>query len=327
MKSLKSLRAVVAMAAVLTASAAFAKNDAMSLVPNDAVTVGVVHLDQVRTSPLASALFQHTDRMSTDGDAEKFLTDAGLDPFKDVDLLVVATSPVTRLGREAEALVVAEGRFNVDRLSKALVARGAQKKSASNVVYYTAPAEKGDTHRGAVAFVNGGLAILGTEEAVVEALATRAAGGSSFLTASVLGQDAARIEPNATAWAVIDVTRAQRLAGGARLPQGKGQAGDALAAAAKSLSTVALWATDGGDSLKLGGFGLSSDEETLQLLEDTVRGALSAMRLAVKDKAPEMVSVLRKFDVSRTRDSITVSGTIPAAELRKAMAKHRAAND
>jgi hypothetical protein len=325
MKSSKSLRVALTLALTLTATAAFAKNDALSLVPADAVTVGVVHLDQLRTSPLASTLFQHADKMTANGEGDKFLTDAGLDPAKDVDLLIVATSPVTRLGREAEVLVVAEGRFNVDRLSKALADRGAVKKSASNVAYFVTPEEKGDK-KGAVAFVSGGLAILGTEDAVVEALATRAKGGSGFAAASLLGQDAARIEPNATAWAVIDVTRAQRLAGGARLPQGKGQAGDALAAAAKSLSTVALWATDSGDSLRLGGFGLSSDEETLGLLEDTVRGALSAMRLAVKDKAPEMVSVLRKFDVSRTSDSITISGTIPASELRKVMAKHRASN-
>ena len=204
MRSLKSLRIALSLVLTLTATAAFAKNDALTLVPADAVSVGVVHLDQLRTSPLASTLLQHTDRMSADGDADKFLTDAGLDPTKDVDLLVVATSPVTRLGSDAEVLLIAEGRFNVDRLSKALAARGAVKKSASNVTYFVTPEEKGEK-RGAVAFVHNGLSILGTEAAVVEALATRASGGSAFATASMLGQDAARIEPNATAWAVVDV--------------------------------------------------------------------------------------------------------------------------
>src|SRR5207253_5229827 len=70
----------------------------------------------------------------------------------------------------------------------------------------------------------------------------------------------------------------------------------ALASALKSLSTVAIWATDTGDSLKLGGFGISRDAETLQLLEDTLRGLLAAMRLAVQDKSPELVPVLRKFE-------------------------------
>ena len=88
---------------------------------------------------------------------------------------------------------------------------------------------------------------------------------------------------------------------------------------------MAVWAKDTGDSLELGATGLSSDTETLQLLEDTVKGALAAMRLAVKDKAPEMVSVLRKFDVNRKSDSITVEGSIPAATLRQLMAKKQAA--
>ncbi|HJQ37452.1 MAG TPA: hypothetical protein VKB93_09960, partial [Thermoanaerobaculia bacterium] len=72
--------------------------------------------------------------------------------------------------------------------------------------------------------------------------------------------------------------------------------------------------------------GLSNDSETLALLEDTVRGALAAMRLAVKDKAPEMVSVLRKFDVTRKADSITIEGSIPGNTLRELMAKKRASN-
>jgi hypothetical protein len=90
------------------------------------------------------------------------------------------------------------------------------------------------------------------------------------------------------------------------------------------VSTLGLWAKDTGDALELGGFGLSTDAETLQLLEDTVRGALSAMRLAVKDKAPEMVTVLRRFDVSRKSDAVLVEGSIPASSLREMMAKKRA---
>ncbi|HVR41150.1 MAG TPA: hypothetical protein VMU84_18800, partial [Thermoanaerobaculia bacterium] len=76
---------------------------------------------------------------------------------------------------------------------------------------------------------------------------------------------------------------------------------------------------------KVGAVGLSNDAETLELLEDTIRGALSALRLAVKDKSPELVPVLRKFDVSRTDGSITLTGTIPADTLRDLMAKKRAA--
>ena len=319
---MKQLRIATVVGLALVATAAFAqKNDALSLIPADAVTVGVVKLSELRTSPLSSTLFQHADRFGSNGEGDRFLSEAGLDPAKDVDLLVVATAPRTRLGSEAEVVVFANGRFNVERLSAALVARGAVKKDD----YFTLPEDKKDGENGAVAFPHSTLAIAGSEAAVVEALAARKSGGTQFKD-SLLGHDAARIDANVSAWALVDVTRASRLANAPHITSRKGQGGDALAAAIKSVSTVALWATDTGDSLKLGAFGLANDAETLELLEDSIRGALSAMRLAVKDKSPELVSVLRRFDVSRTDEMVRVSGSIPAESIRKLMAHKTASN-
>jgi hypothetical protein len=316
----RSLRTLAVFAAVaMLALPALAADDALNLVPANAVTVGMVKLADMRTSPLSSMLFEHTDKMSSDGEAEKFLLDAGLSPTKDVDVLVVATSPRTALGSEADVLVIAEGRFQPERLTNAIVARGAIRKGA----YLLLPEEKGD--QGAIAFVSPSLAIAGTERAVIAALEARANGGTGFRSRGNLGLDLARVDNKATAWALVDVTRAARLAKGGTIHTGKGQSGDALQAAIKSLSTVAVWATDTGDALELGAIGLSGDAETLELLEDTVRGALSALRLAVKDKAPEMVSMLRRFDVSRKSDSILVEGSIPASTLRELMAKKTAA--
>jgi hypothetical protein len=313
-------RFLVLAALLLAATAGFAGSDALSLVPSDAVTVGVVKINELRGSPLAAMVLEHTDRVSSDGEAAEFLAEAGLDPARDVDLLMVATSPKTRFGREAEVLVVANGRFNVERIANALVGRGAQRKDS----YLTFSKEK--DHTGAIAFPDSSTAIMGSEAAVIEALATRANGGSGWSAASALGHDAARIDSNASAWAIVDVTRASRFAGGARVPRRNDQAGEALHAAIRNVSTVALWATDTGDALKLGAFGLTSDGETLQLLEDTLRGALSAMRLAVKEKSPDLVSVLRRFTVEQTKDSVRITGTIPAESLRQIMAKHHARN-
>jgi hypothetical protein len=311
-------RLFVAAAVLLAATAAFAKNDALSLVPKDAVTVGVVHINQIRSSPLTSTLFENTDKISSNGEADKFLTEAGLDPMKDLDTLVVATSPRTNLGREADVVVLVEGRFNVERLTKALVDRGATKKDN----YFMLPQSES---KGAVAFPDPHLAIIGNESAVSEALATRAAGGSGFASASFLGAYLSRLDPDATAWALVDVTRASRLTGAPHVPHRKDAQGEALAAAVRNISTVGVWATDTGDALKLGAFGLANDQETLELVEDTLRGALSAMRLAVKDSQPDMVSVLRRFDVQRSNDGVKISGTIPGDALKKMMAKHRAA--
>lgn len=303
---------------MLAVPASFAAtSNILSLVPTDAVSVGVVHLGEMRSSPLSSMLFEQTDKISTDGDAQRFLRDAGLSPSKDIDVLVVSTSPVTSLNSEPEVLVSAEGRFNVEKLSAALVTRGAVQKGG----YYLLPrsAREGDDRDGAVAFPDAHLALMGSQTAVVEALKARANGGTSFVASSGLARDIARISPNATAWALIDVPRAQRLAGGNFGRHSSQNPG--LTVAMKTMSIVALWAKDNGNSLELGAFGVSHDADTLQLIEDTVRGALSAMRLAVQDKSPEIVSLLRKFSVGRGDDSVTLSGTLPAEAIRSFMAK------
>jgi hypothetical protein len=311
---LKSL-AVVALA--LAAIPAFAKGDALSLIPNDAVTVGVVRIADMRSSPLSSTFFEQTDKVSANGEAQQFLAEAGLAPTKDVDVLVVATTPRQNLGGgDVDLLVAADGRFNVDRLTKALLARGAVQKSG----YLLLP---GNDRQGAVAFPDSHLALIGTEKAVTDALANRAKGGTNFLQATGLGRDAGRIEPNATAWAIVDVTRAQRFSHAPHV-NANSQPNEVLSSAMKSMSTVAVWATDTGDSVKLGAFGLSSDAETLQLVEDAVRGALSAARLAVQDKSPELVSVLRRFSVTHSDTAVTISGTVPANTIRDVIAKQKA---
>ena len=45
------------------------------------------------------------------------------------------------------------------------------------------------------------------------------------------------------------------------------------------------------------------------------------MRLAVQDKSPELVSVLRKFTVTRTDSSVSISGSVPAETFKTWVAK------
>ncbi|MEA2344344.1 MAG: hypothetical protein QOF63_2513 [Thermoanaerobaculia bacterium] len=310
--------AVVILALAL-APAAFAKNDAMSLIPNDSVSVGVVRLADMRSSPLSAALFAQTAHISNDDDAMAFLRDSGLQPTKDIDVIVFATSPRTNLGSDADFLIAADGRFNVDRLSSAIVSRGAVKKASAHGTYFLMPKKSGDSHQGVVAFPDAHLALIGSEAAVLEALASRASGGTTFATTTGLGRDMSRIDAHATAFVLVDVPRAQRITGAPKL--GSGSQSQAIGAALKNVSTVAIWATDSGDSLKLSAIGLSSDSETLGLVEDTLRGALSAMRLAVQEQSPDLVSVLRKFTVTRTDSSVSISGSVPAETFKTWVAK------
>lgn len=318
------LRSILTVALIAVFAFPALAEDALSLVPANAVTVGMVKLGDLRTSPLSSVLFEHTDKMSTDGEAREFLAESGLSPTKDIDVLVVATSARSSLGTKADLLVIAEGRFNVEKLKNALMSRGAVISKGQYLVLHDSDNRDGEA--GAIAFLSPAMIIGGTESAVAAALEARASGGTGFRARGALGLDLGRVDPNASAWALVDVTRAARLAGAGTINTGKGQSGDALQAALRSVSTLAVWAKDAGDALELGAVGLSTDAETLSLLEDTARGALSALRLAVKDKAPDMVSVLRRFDVSSGNGAVRVEGSIPASAIRDMLAKKRASN-
>ena len=118
-------RFAVAAALMLVAGSSFAAADAISLIPADAVSVGVVRVADLRTSPLSSMLFEHADRFGGNGEAEQFLSEAGLDLAKDIDVLVVATAPTSRLGSEAEIVVLADGRFATARLTDMYSSRAA----------------------------------------------------------------------------------------------------------------------------------------------------------------------------------------------------------
>lgn len=317
--------AVLATAALLTLlvalplAAARATDDPLALIPANAAAVGMVRLNDLRTSPLSARLFSETDRMTADGDAARFMEEANLRPKEDVDTVVFATtSPAAGAGPDG-AVVFFEGRFEVERLSAAVASRGGIPKSARGGDYFLVPDHQGHNGDGAVAFVSRHLVIAGSEGAVQQALAARDAGGSGFLSGAGLGRQLSRIETGATAWALVDMSHwpgVQNARHAHAESEGNGTPVTALVGAMKSVSHVALQATVKGDALKLSAVGVCGDDETRELLEDALRGVLATWRLAVQDKSPDMVSVLRKFKVQRDRETVSVSGTLPGAAVR-----------
>jgi hypothetical protein len=316
MKSIR-LFSSVALLLLLAASVAGARSlDALNVVPADAVSVGMVRMSELRSSPLANRILSHCDRMTVEGEAERFLRESGFHPMEDVDTIVFALAP-GQADREADVLIALEGRFDVDRLSKAIGARGATRVEASPAWYYRLPGHERDHDGGgAVALVHSGLALLGKESAVRKALVATARGGTDFARAGGLAHLLGKVDPNASAWMLVDVPRSTRLKGETRLP-GKAGGDEALRAALRNVSVVAVWADDRGDQLELGGTAVSNDTETLGLLEDLLRGMMASWRLAAQDKAPDLVQAIRKFRVERSGDSVTLSGSIADEILEK----------
>lgn len=312
----RSMLAAAALAVLMVAGSAAAGPaiSALKLVPGDSVAVGMVKLSELRTSPLSGRIFNEADKMTCDGDGAKFLAEAGLDPAKDIDTITFALRP-NKVTKHDDALVVAEGRFDAARVTAALLARGAKEVSAPAGKYLLLEEkgeEGGDGDKAAIAFLDRGYAVMGNEEGVKSALNAHARGGSGFTT-STLGGQLARIDSSASAWMVADVARISQAADGNEGTEKSAQ----IFAAVKKMTYVSMWTADTGDSLRFGGTALSDDAETRQLVEDTIRGALSAARLAAQEKDPELVELLRKVEVSRDGDGVTVKATLPAEMLER----------
>jgi hypothetical protein len=323
----------LASALALPAAARGGSEDALALVPADAASVGVIHVADLRSSPLAARVFSDTDKLTVDGDAAHFLSEARLNLKEDVDTVVAAGSPKGAGGSDGWGLVLFEGRFDPAALSAAIAARGAVKKSTPAGDYFLLPdkGQNASNHvQGAIAFASTRLVVAGNESSVIAALARRSAGGTAFRSGAGLGRHLGRIDSGASAWALVDVTRIPAKDSSvrhARVDASGSDAATALVSSMKSVSLLALQATAKGDALKLNATGLVSDDETAGLMEDALRGVLAAWRLAAQEKSPETVSMLRKFVVTRDKSSVSVSGTLPGAAVRALAEKKHAQVD
>jgi len=298
--------------------------DPLALVPASAATVGVVHWNALRASPLSARLFADVDRISGDGEAARFLAETGLSPREDIDTVTIAMSPGTGEAGPESALVVFEGRFDLSRISAALASRGAVRQaSASGNFYRLAERTSGGAEeRGAVALVNRNLIVCGHESAVIAALARKENGGDGGVTSGQgIGRHLSRIDRDASAWALVDISRMPAP------PRETGDGGEparALFGAMKSVSLLAVQAVVHGDSVELSATGLSSDAENRGLIADSLRGMLAMWRLAVAEKSPELVSVIRRFQIEDDAEGVSIRGTLPGSFLRSLSASHRA---
>jgi len=303
-------------------------DDALSLVPSEAASIAVIRFNELRTSPLAGRLFNDADHLGGNGEAARFMQEANLKPREDVDTAVVVG--LVPASGDTPVLALFEGRFDPDRLSAAATARGATRVSTSFGDYFLVPEKESSNHgRGAVAFVSPRLVIGGTDSAVATALAARAAGGTAFLSGAGLGSQLSRVDRSSSVWALVDVTRYPQVKNGFGRHGTSGthegsEAGAALFGAMKSVTVFSFQATMHADDVALVATGVSPDAETRQLLEDSLRGVVAMWRLAVQEKSPDMVAVLRRFKIESNNDAVTVSGTLPASMVRSLSEKRSA---
>jgi len=295
--------------------------DALALVPADALAVGQVRFDKLKTSAAAAGILHETDAISADGKASQFLHDAGLDPKRDVDTATFALSASG--GAESAPLVIFEGRFDPAALSAATASRGGARVDAAPLPYYRLPAKAGEAQHatGAVAFVSAKVVIAGTESALLHALDAYSAGTAGLPAHSFLSDALSRVDRHAAAWAVVDTARMQQMHPPSAHETHDGPAAQ-LTNALRSLSLVAFQADVSDRVVSVSATGLAADEETRQNIEDVLRGLLAAWRMSAQEKNPELVSAIRKIRVTRNDDGVTIAGDLPVGAFSPHAASH-----
>ena len=294
-------------------------SELLSIVPADAVSVGVVSIDDLKSGQFGSLLFEHNSDITTDGEAMMFLQEAGLDPMSDVSAILFAVLPREGNPEEGEVLLLVEGNFNPSRLAAAITRRGAvPESSAGGVAYFRLDVDdEGEEPRRTpvVSFASTTLTIAGTEGAVVKALEQRAAGDSRFLVASNIGRDLAKIDRNASSWAMMDVQRSARM-GRSMIDDLDDEQARSFGKALRYVSTMGVWASERNGNIEFGGVALTADGETRVLLEDVVRGITAAWRMAAREENPEWLPVIRSFEINRDDAGVRINGSIPIALLK-----------
>ncbi|NOZ95785.1 MAG: hypothetical protein GXP47_13755 [Acidobacteria bacterium] len=307
--------------AVLAATTAWAAPptvaELLQRVPADARAVVAVDTAALRTEPLVQRwLLEHqTEWSGVDDEATRFLDDAGIDPAADVDAFVFAMFTDEADGHP---LALVGGRFDAASLTAAVVARGAEPQQVAGVTVYRVDQNAGAAHA-ALVRITDDLLVFGDRAALTASL------GRGVGPVPIVEEEAAagHLDLEAPFWVVSDLperntARTPPQAAGSESPED--QAMLAVLAASSMVRRVAGWARLD-EELAVHGFATTTSDENAGLLRDTIRGALAAARLAVQEKEPLLVDVLRGVRVDADGAVVSLAATIPVELLQKLAAE------
>lgn len=320
MKALLRTAIVLTLVAAPVLAAPPTVNELLRYVPADAQVVMAVDAAALRAHPLIQAwILEHQAGWTgVDSDLQRFLGDAGLDPLRDVDLMVVAAG--TRQGG-GQALALFAGRYDPTSLGAAVVARGGRSETVNGVPLYLAADGKADD--AALALPSADLVIAGDEAAVRAALATRVAGRTLVGSAVAAGQ----IDLRAPFWLVALVPDEIRQGAGTAAAEVQGEDAGTVRSVLTASGTVQRVAMQArlDRELTLTGVATTDTAENAELVRDAVKGALAAARLKLSETEPEVVEVLRGTQVQVKDTEVSAQMVIPLPLVEKLAnpARHR----
>jgi hypothetical protein len=323
MKRLVLVSVLLTLAASIAMAAPPTTADLLRLVPEGAQAIVAIDSAALRTHPAVQTwLARQRAWAATDEKLKRFLDDAGLDPVRDVDLLVLAA-----LGsdRETTGVALLVGRYDPTALGAALTARGASSFALAGVPAFRLPDSGHHGSQAVLAQRSPELVIVGDEAAVTAAYAAPHA-----VSPLIAGDIAAgNLDLHAPFWMVAAVPAGARRQAGDSADQVHGEGSDSVRGMLLASGTVQKVIAQAylGDSLRFVVAAVADTAENAGLLRDAAKGALAAMRLHLQESAPDLVEVLRNIDLRADGTVVSGKGSIPLALLEKLAAHHKAGHE
>lgn len=269
------------------------------LLPADAKFVGGIDVKRFTASPFYAKYA--SARAKGRPEAFKDLEEkTGLNPERDLERVVFAGTPA---GRDSSGMVVALGRFDRAKLSRAVetLTKGVSSKAVQGVTVYLF--NEGEKRAGALAFVDDRTLVMGSQATVEAAVLSVAQGGDSLKQNATIMALLEKIRPDATFWMVGDQSVLQNLP--KNVPAGV--AGQQVTL--PGLRNLAAWG-DLDPQIAIEVVGEADDEASAKNLADVVRGLVALAALQANQK-PELKELAAAVSVANDASSVRVNARVP----------------
>lgn len=286
----------------------------LAYVPETATIVAFANVGQIMKSDvrkrLQEALPSGENNHVSEG-RDELKSQFGIDIEHDIDTVVAgfgmangeqgtSTTASDQKDQKADphAIVLVRGRFDQPRIEAAAKDHGAETEEYKGKQILESQSSSGNTHAGALAFLEPGLLALGTLNAVKDAIDTRG-DGQSIRKNSQLMKFVANVDPTSNAWVAGSM---ESLTKNANLP-----------AAAKDRLAAVQWFSvtarvDGGISGMIRAE--ARDEQAGEDLRSVVRGGLAAARLMSGQNA-KIDLAINSLQLSGSGKDVDLAFTVP----------------
>ena len=301
---MKALRNCLLLAALATVTAFGAVDAALlDLLPPDAKIISGIQVDQSKASRFGQYVLSQMGHIDEPG-LQKFISETGFDPRRDLSELLIATSGTDMQG----VVVVGRGVFNPAKIINAATAAGGAVSTYNGVQLIT---HKDSKNEFAFGFFDAGTAVMGSATAVKAAVDRRGSGAKLDPTTQSRVRDLAAMHD---AWFVSMVPVSDFFAGKMTDPNMNQAMGGNLFQAVRSASGGVKFTTTG---VTIAGEAAMRSDQDATALADVIRFIAGLVQNSQDPQAKQAATLLQGLQLTAQASTLKLSLTIPEELVEK----------